>query len=249
VFLVEDYGTEISLFRGDPARFRRLFRLDEDYQGYIEQIEGIDPNLSPCIQEHLGLRLLSPISQVESFFSFLCTPNNHLARIQSMVWKLSSFGEEIAEVEGLKLHQFPSASEIAAIGEPELRKLGFGYRAKTITGIAIEVGSRGDSWLEEIGVLPYEELRRELLRIPGIGRKLADCICLFAYGKTESVPLDVHLWRQLTQRYFPELANKAITEARYELVAQSFRQKFGQLSAYAHQYLFFESLKRGRAVK
>ena len=47
------------------------------------------------------------------------------------------------------------------------------------------------SWLE---TAPVDEARRALTALPGVGRKTAACVLLFAYGRPE-VPVDTHVYR------------------------------------------------------
>ena len=47
---------------------------------------------------------------------------------------------------------------------------------------------------ERLAELPVEQGREELVALPGVGRKTAACVLLFAYGKRD-VPVDTHVSR------------------------------------------------------
>jgi N-glycosylase/DNA lyase len=205
------------------------------------------PELAPYIERLPGLRVMRPVSVVEETFCFLCTPNNNLVRILKMVRALSAFGDEMG---CSPAPRFPTVERIALIDEQELRAKGFGYRAKTIPNIARQITLRGgERWLESLRDTSYRKAHDELLSIQGIGPKLADCICLFALHHTEAVPVDTHLWQAAKRLYFPDWTGRSLTELRYRQIGDHFRDRFGDLAGWAHQYLFYDDLKNWRTYR
>lgn len=238
-YRVETNGTE--------ADFRRLFRLDWDAGRVRAEILRRGPEVEPYLGALEGLRLMRPSDPVETFFSFLCTPNNNLPRIVTMVAALSDYGPFI---EGTELRRFPEPEAVAAIPEVELRRRKFGYRAATIPRAAQELVRRGGrGYLERLKTVPYEEAHAALASFHGIGPKLADCIALFALHHTCAVPVDTHLWHAATRLYFPEWSQAAITDLKYKAVSAHFRGRFGDLAGWAHQHLFFDSVLNWRSRK
>jgi N-glycosylase/DNA lyase len=245
VTLVADGLIEVAS-NAEPGAFVRLFRLDES----VAEIEraalsrGIE--LAPYLKALKGLRLLRPSDPHEVLFCFLCTPNNNLARIKQMVRTLAAYGSHLANVEGIELTRFPTVERIAALGEADLRERGFGYRSRTIPAVARLVASKPKGWLEGLRDAAYEEAHMELRSLPGVGAKLADCVCLFGLHHTEAAPMDTHLWQACCRLYFPEWRGKALTDRRYQAAADYLREKFGPLTGWAHQYLFYEDLLNWR---
>lgn len=157
-----------------------------------------------------------------------------------MVDKLAAHGEAL---DG-NATRWPSLERIAEIGEQRLRDLGFGYRAKTIPLVAQAiVHAGGEKWFIEAASTPYEELTSELMALPGIGPKLADCIALYAFDKTEAVPIDTHLWQAATRTYFPEWRGQNLTDQRRKHVGGFMRDRFGTLAGLAQQLLFYSNLR------
>lgn len=228
------------------ARFRALFRLDEDLNETCRSILERAPELGPYLASNSGLRMVNATDANEVLFSFLCTANNHVARITPMVQKLASYGEVFP---GTEHFRFPSATRIGEIQESELRERGFGYRAKSIPEVARQLGDRGAGWLDGLRGETYEDARSELLKLPSVGPKLADCIALFGLGFGESVPVDTHIWQLACRLYFPEWTGLAVTEKRYQAVAAALRDRLGSLSGIAHQYLFVDNLQNWRQRK
>ena len=83
-----------------------------------------------------------------------------------------------------------------------------------------------------MGRLPVESAREQLLELPGVGRKIADCVLLFAYGFPTAFPVDVWVMKALRKLYFP---GRRATLRRLHRFAAS---HFGPNSGYAQQYLF-----------
>lgn len=236
-FRIRTSKVETNASRSD---FANLFQLDRDLSQIQEQVISAAPEMSPSIQALPGLRVLRPSDPTEVFFSFLCTANNHLKRIAPMVEKLAGYGQPL---DGFR--RFPRADVIASIPEAELRALGFGYRGASIPLAAQEVVRRGgDEWIESLKSVGYEQAHRELVSIRSIGNKLADCICLYGLHYEEAVPIDTHLWQAACRVFFPEHADKALTELRYRQVGDFFRDRFGKLAGWAHLYLYYGNMLR-----
>ena len=205
-WLIEIEGQTASVFgSGDEAKFRSLFRMNEDWAHHERKVRELAPELGSFLDQLPGLRLLRPTDAIEEAFCFLCTSNNHLSRITAMVDTLASYGDVLSVVEDRTLHRFPSVETIAQIPEKELRTKGFGYRGKTIPLAAQQIVERGGlEWFEGQKAVEYSHARELLLELHGVGPKLADCICLFALGHTEAVPVDTHIWQAGCRIWFPE---------------------------------------------
>lgn len=184
-----------------------------------------------------GLRTMRPSDAAETFFCFLCSSNNNIARITQMIGKLAAFGHDGC---------FPSPEVIALIGEEKLRELGFGYRAASISRAATRLAEE-PRLLDTLSRVPYEEAFAELLTFHGVGPKLADCICLFSLDHTEAVPVDTHMWQAFTRAYRPDLSHLHPSEKRMRDVGEFMRDRFGKLAGFAHHYLFVENLRRSKS--
>ncbi len=126
---------------------------------------------------------------------------------------------------------FPSAARLAACSEAELRTCKMGFRAPYILAAAQAVAS-GQLDLAELHRLPTEHARAALVGLHGVGRKIADCVLLFAYGKQDAFPVDVWVRRALTELYFPRRRPSEIRLAHFA------NTHFGPNAGYAQQYLF-----------
>ena len=128
-------------------------------------------------------------------------------------------------------HSFPSPEKIAGLAESDLRACKMGFRAPHLLATARQIVD-GKLDLEKIRSLPLLEARAELMKLRGVGEKIADCVLLFAYGFDSAFPVDVWIERALRQLYFPR---RRPTEKRLRQFAAT---HFGPHAGYAQQYLF-----------
>lgn len=232
---------------GSRQEVEGFFRLDTLPRDVFAGCIGLDTRLSLHFQAlEARLTLLRPSSFVEAVFGFLCSQNNHLARIMPMVQHLGRLGEPISEFQGQMVHAFPSLEVLVGVSEASLKAAGFGYRAAHIPAAAsriLELG--GESWLEGLRTCLYEEAVFALTCLPGIGCKLAECILLYGADRTESVPVDTHLWRMAAPLYLAEEAHLPNSPARSARLSKEMRERFGPLAGWAHLLLFASSLEQG----
>ncbi|XP_054271938.1 N-glycosylase/DNA lyase-like [Macrosteles quadrilineatus] len=221
-------------------------RLNENLEELYSEWSNRDPIFKQSAVEFYGIRVLKQ-DPVENIFSFICSTNNNILRITSMVEKLCRFyGEKIAEIDGTEYYNFPPVSALAANGvEEKLRKEGFGYRAKYIHHSAKQIlENGGETWLKKLQSLPYEEAKQQLMTLSGIGAKVADCICLMSLNHLEAIPVDTHVF-QISQRYLPHLKScKTVTDKVYNEIVSHFQNLYGKYAGWAHSVLFCADLRQ-----
>uniref|UniRef100_A0A2A4JB61 N-glycosylase/DNA lyase n=1 Tax=Heliothis virescens TaxID=7102 RepID=A0A2A4JB61_HELVI len=165
-----------------------------------------------------------------------------------MVEKLCThYGEKICEYEGDTYYAFPEVEKLSHNGvEAELRNLGFGYRAKFIQKSAAQIVEWGGvAWFNSLQDMKYKDAKVELMKLHGIGPKVADCICLMSLNHLEALPVDTHVYQIAAQNYLPHLRGKKnVTEKMYTEIGDHFRSLYGDLAGWAHTVLFCADLKK-----
>ena len=191
-----------------------------------------DPPMQSAIQTCGGLRLLRQ-NPWECLASFILSSTKQIVQIQQIVGLLCErFGESIAVPIGHEpTFAFPTIARIAATSEAELRACKMGFRAPYLLATA-KMLANNEVVLENLHHCSVEEARSELLKLPGVGRKIADCVLLFAYGFQSAFPLDVWIMKALRELYFPR---RRVKLKRLQKFSQT---HFGPNAGYAQQYLF-----------
>jgi N-glycosylase/DNA lyase len=156
-----------------------------------------------------------------------------------------NFGKKLT-FDGLDFYTFPKPADLAQLKCKDLRGCGLGFRADRVLETAKQVDS-GNLSLEALKSLDYFDAKRELLGLPGVGQKVADCVLLFSLEKLESFPIDVWMKRAATNLYarhfdpsfIKRVAGKgSITPKEYKTIGSFAREYFGIYAGYAQEYLF-----------
>ena len=156
------------------AMLKHYFHLDIDLDSYYSEWCERDPHFKKAAKQFYGIRILRQ-DVTENIFSFICSQNNHISRITSMVEKLAQYyGKKICDINGESYYTFPEVEDLADKGvEQKLRDNGFGYRAKYISNSAKLISeSGGKLWLNKLKEMKYEDAKKRLISLMGIGAKV-----------------------------------------------------------------------------
>lgn len=200
---VEQQGGK-CVFYCDRAEFENFwtgyFDLETDYASYMGKIASDDSYLKGAAEFGSGIRILRQ-DLWEMIVSFLISQQNNIVRIRRCIENIcSGYGEKLTNAQGEEYHAFPTPQALAALKEDALMACNLGYRSKYVVRTARNVVD-GECNLETIGRLPYPEAREELLKLFGVGEKVADCICLFALHHLEAFPVDTHIRQAMENHY------------------------------------------------
>jgi N-glycosylase/DNA lyase len=200
-----------------------------------------DLSLRAAVAACRGLRLLRQ-DPWECLASFILSSSKQICQIRQIVQLLCErYGERIPAPGQATRFAFPSPARLAQCREGELRECKMGFRAKYLLATA-KVLAQQELDLAELSHLTLAEARAVLLELPGVGRKIADCVLLFAYGFPTAFPVDVWVRKALQQLYFP---TRRISPRELQQFAEAY---FGPQAGYAQQYLFHFMRTRPRAT-
>lgn len=215
-------GTDMTIknaVENDRELWFDYFDLALDYGKIREDISEIHPVLKEAAKYAPGIRILRQ-EPYEALCTFIISQNNKIKRIKGIVGRLcESFGDEIDD----GVYGFPSAERLAELTPDDLAPLRAGFRNRYIIDSAKKVAS-GEVDLELCKTADYETSRAELMKITGVGVKVADCTLLFGMHRVEAFPVDVWMKRAM-EKLFP-----GMTAA-----------DFGEYAGIAQQYIFHYS--------
>ena len=203
---------------------KHYFALDHP----LEEIYAAFPS-DPMSVEALalcrGLRIIRQ-PRWECLATFITSSMKQVAHIRSMSLALrKSFGRPTKYG-----HTYPSPAMLAASDEGVLRACGLGYRAKNLLATARLIAS-GEFDLDAMAELETPALREALVKLPGVGVKVANCVLLFAYERLDAVPIDVWIRRVL-------IAMRRGRGGTASQLSRYARKRLGPYAGYVQQYLF-----------
>lgn len=233
---------------GGEKLVRDYLRLTDDVNAIYASLGHSDAHLKGAIDRFHGLRLVRQDPN-EALLSFVCSAANSIPRISAAIEEMSRiYGQLVCEQGNLCYYSFPKPERLACLQPRVLNSVGsLGFRGEVLRSVSRHILDQGEDWLIGLRELDYEEAKRQLVEIRGIGAKIADCVCLFSLDKDEAVPVDTHV-RQLAHRLFlPDMTAKSITDGVYRRIVEAFRERYGEYAGWAQQFLFYEDLLRSRS--
>ncbi len=225
----DDVTIENTCMEDYEKLWKHYFDMNRDY-GLIKDILSKDPVLKKAVDYGWGIRILNQ-EPWETLISFIISSNNNILRIKGIIQNLACrFGAPLVW-QGNKFYSFPNSDALAQASIEELMACGCGYRASYIKRTA-QMVYNGSINLPMLKHAPYDQAYTALLNCPGVGPKVADCILLFSMGKGEAFPVDVWI-KRVMEHFYP---NSSGTNKKIKEFALG---KFGLLSGFAQQYLFY----------
>lgn len=215
-------GTKI--FCKDKKYFIKYFDFCTNY-ARIKSSLSVYPNLKEAIEYGKGIRILNS-DPLEMIIEFIISQNNNIPRIKSIIEKIcSGFGECIDDY-----YAFPTLEKLKTIPLEFFKSMGCGYRDKYLYDT---IAMLDYNFIESIKNLSTEEARLRLMSLKGVGRKVADCILLFGYHKTDVFPTDTWIIKVYNKMYSTNISDA-------KKISSELCKQFGDLSGYAQQYLFYQ---------
>lgn len=229
--IVKSYGED-----NIEELFNFYFDMNTDYEKIKIKLSQIDSYMLESIKYGEGIRILNQ-DLWETIMSFIISANNNIPRIKGIIEKLSrTYGNEIIW-NNEKYYSFPTVNQLSKATVEDFRKLGLGFRdirmyetTKMILEKQIDLEKLHQEKDTNI-------VREELLKLSGVGPKVADCILLFSTLKRFDVfPIDVWVRRVMNELYIKNTDETKVSKKQILEIAQ---EKFGNLSGIAQQYLFY----------
>lgn len=215
-------GVDFYIFGGkaeDSALWSDYFDLDFDYGVIKNELSALSPVLKSAAEYAPGIRILRQDSW-EALCSFIISQNNNIPRIKGIIKRLCECFGDKTEDSG---YTFPSAARLSDLSVEDLAPLKSGFRAKYLIDAAQRVSS-GEINLDEVLVMPIDEARQSLMKIKGVGPKVAECALLYGMHRLECFPMDVWMKRAMAV-----------------LLPEFTIEDLGQYAGIAQQYIFHYS--------
>lgn len=180
--------------------WREYFDLGRDYRAIISCVDEKDSYLQKAADFGSGIRILNQ-DLWEMIISFIISQQNNIKRIRKCIdYLCRKYGEEKRTEKGILYYGFPAPEKLAQASLEDLYACNLGYRSRYIQKTAQSI-AEGEIDLKAVRNMEYDNARAELLKLCGVGEKVADCICLFALHQLDAFPKDTHINKVLAERY------------------------------------------------
>ncbi len=204
------------------------FDLSTNYTDIKSKLLSNDTVMKTCIPFGDGIRILRQ-DPFEIIITFIISQNNRIPMIKKVIENLSSrYGTPINETD----FSFPTFDQLKNISIEELNDCKTGFRSKYIRDFLDKL-STNELDLNYLKTLEYQSLKKELMKIKGVGTKVSDCIILFGFSITNAFPVDVWIKRVVEYFYFNGIDTKI------EEIENFGKTNFGDYGGFAQQYLFY----------
>ena len=213
----------------DGEYFKNYFDLARDYRAIVDSAIQRGGVLKTAAEAGKGVRILNQ-NKAETLFSFIVSQNNNIPRIKGIIERLCAGAGKKRFFYGEEYFAFPAAAELAAKPAEFFKEIGLGYRADYVKRLADGFNETFNE--AEFSALTTKELKKRLSGIYGVGRKVADCVSLFGFHRSDSFPVDTWIEKVYRENFGGTLTDRAA-------IADEFTAEFGINAGYFQQYLFY----------
>ena len=205
----------------NPLYFVNFFDMQTDYTKIKNELAKND-YMKNAVRFGYGIRILKQ-DLLEVIIGFVISSNNNIERIKKTMAKIRECG-----IDNGTYYSFPNMNQLGKITFEQFKAFGCGYRANYLIKLIKQLKDVDLRATESMGT---DALKKWLLSLCGVGPKVADCILLFGYHRSNSFPVDT--W--IEKVYFDIFKTKKSPQN----MSKDLVNNFGDLSGYAQQYLFF----------
>ena len=205
------------------------FDLSRDYTKIKKELCKDDVNMKLASDYGYGIRILNQ-DPWEMIISFIISAANNIPRISRTIENISKkYGKKVT-YDGHEFYLFPTPNELSNAKISDLRALNLGFRDKYVYEATRMIANR-EIDIEKLLKMDTLSAKKELMKIPGIGNKVADCILLFSMHRTEAFPVDTWIKKVMSELY--------VDSTNITKINKYATDRFGKYAGLAQQYLFY----------
>ena len=211
------------------------FDLNNNYEEIKNKLSKIDDNMKKSIEYGYGIRILNQ-DLFECIISFIISANNNIPRIKGIIERLSKKCSRRVIYNEKEYYLFPSVSELSKLSVEDLRSLGLGFRDIRVFNTCKKIKEKVVDLDKLKEMKNSDEIREELLKLDGVGPKVADCIMLFSLKRYDVFPIDVWVRRVMNDLYIHNENEEKVNKKEILKIAN---ELYGNICGLAQQYLFY----------
>lgn len=229
LFKVRQDGDKLYYENINHGFLVNFFSLDHDYKKIIKSINK-DKHIAPAIKRYYGMRIIRQ-DPWECLISYICSANSNIPKIKMNVELLSQYFGTPIELGNYRSYSFPKVGKLNS--QAKLKECKTGFRSKYICDVNKTVKP---DFFDKLVKLNTEDARSELIKLKGVGPKVANCILMFSFNRFDVFPVDVWIRRVMLNHYFKKQDPTKISNEDISAFAKKY---FGKYANYANQFLFY----------
>lgn len=175
--------------------WKKYFDFNRCYQDIFHREYNKHPFVNKAMEFGRGLRILRQ-EPWEMLITFIISQRKSIPAIATAVETLATQYGHCISTNFETLRTFPNPYELKNVSKEDLQKCKLGYRASYVFD-AIQRVLSGSLDLQSLTEKDDEYILKSLQQVYGVGKKVANCVSLFAYGRTSCVPIDVWIARAI----------------------------------------------------
>jgi len=223
--IIKTFYNRAEIITDDVKYFVNYFDLNTNYTQIKQNLINDNQFLAPIINSAYGIRILRQ-NAFEMIISFIISANNNIKRIQKIIENICvKFGSNLNS-----FYAFPTREQLLKASVDDFKSCGAGYRAQYLYNVVRQLENFDYSYIQNN---PSEKCLPKILSLQGVGPKVADCILLFGFNKSDVFPVDTWI-KKVYNNYFATEKSENVHEIRKNLV-----NIFKDLSGFSQQYLFY----------
>ncbi len=225
IFSLVQKGKDLFYDGVEESFLYQFLRLEENLEPILNQIDQ-DAVIHQALQYGWGMRLIRQ-DPWECLVSFLFSSAKAIPHIRCLIETLCTFSKKKVRRGRYIGYPFPDPQCIQA--SYPLEGLRAGFRTEYLVKISQSIDRNQLFYLRRF---PYREARERLMKLAGVGKKIADCVLLYSLDFLEAFPIDTWIRKGMERFYF---SGEKVGDRRME---EFVRNHFGPYAGYAQLYLY-----------
>lgn len=231
VINVKQDGTNLKVKSNNEEDLEKVVRiyfdLDKNYDTINKRLIELNSDIKDTVDKCSGLKMIKQ-EYFETLIAYIISASNKVSKISNCLNNIAEkYGKKVI-FEGNTYYLFPDSKTLSSCTKEDFRNLKAGFRDEYIVNVIKKINNK-ELDLDHLNEISTKDAMDILMENKGVGEKIASCVLLFAYFKTDVFPIDTWVKKFMLDNYNVK-GVKNIREFAYK--------NYGEYSGIAIQYMF-----------
>lgn len=234
-------------YKGSVCRdsVKEYFGLNERIGKILREI-NVDDAINEAIENLYGLRIIKQ-DPFECLVSYISSPRTRIQQITKAMDLLSYYAGKKMDFDEGEFYSFPKLNDLLGFDHcfyKDKCNLKTSIMARQLQKTLQKISEEKKEF-RKLHKKDYWAAKEYLLDLPGVGHKVADCVCLFSLKQYQAFPVDTWIKKIMSDFYFEKrFSEKPLTSKEYLEIANFGMEKFGKYAGIAQEYLYYHFRKK-----